>query len=87
MASPHVAGGMAIVKGAVMDRFPELSAGEQKDMVDTLLMCTSSIVYDGDTPVSPRKQGAGLMDINAAAKNSGLPFRKRNGAAQAGAAG
>ena len=68
MASPHVAGGMAIVKGAVMDRFPELSAGEQKDMVDTLLMCTSSIVYDGDTPVSPRKQGAGLMDINAAAK-------------------
>ncbi|MFR0734062.1 MAG: hypothetical protein ACLSHU_07610 [Oscillospiraceae bacterium] len=35
--------------------------------MDTLLMCTAAIVYDGDTPVSPRKQGAGLMDINAAA--------------------
>ena len=68
MASPHVAGGMAIVKGAVQNRFPSLSAGQQKDMIDTLLMCTASIVYDGDTPVSPRKQGAGLMDINAAAK-------------------
>ena len=67
MASPHVAGGMAIVKGAVEDRFPGLTDGEQKDLVDTLLMCTAAIVYDGDTPVSPRKQGAGLMDINAAA--------------------
>ena len=68
MASPHVAGGMAIVKGAVEHRFPALTPGEQKDMIDTLLMCTASIVYDGDTPVSPRKQGAGLMDINAAAE-------------------
>lgn len=68
MASPHVAGGMAIVKGAVENRFPGLTAGAQKDLVDTLLMCTAAIVYDADTPVSPRKQGAGLMDINAAAQ-------------------
>lgn len=68
MASPHVAGGMTIVRSYVNTRFPELSAGEKKDMVDTLLMSTASIVYDyGKTvPVSPRKQGAGMMDLNAA---------------------
>lgn len=68
MASPHVAGGMTIVRSYVNTCFPELSAGEKKDMVDTLLMSTASIVYDyGKTvPVSPRKQGAGMMDLNAA---------------------
>ena len=58
---------MAIVKGRCRGPFPwPLTDGEQKDLVDTLLMCTAAIVYDGDTPVSP-EAGAGLMDINAAA--------------------
>ena len=71
MASPHVAGGMAIVSQAVKARSLGLSAADRKDLIDTLLMSTASIVYDGDTPVSPRRQGAGLMDINAAVKTEG----------------
>ena len=67
MASPHVAGGMAIVLQALKAKGLATNAGEAKDLVDTLLMSTAAIIYDGDTPVSPRKQGAGLMNINAAA--------------------
>ena len=68
MASPHVAGGMAIVSQAVKAKNPDMDATERKHLIDTLLMSTANIVYDGDTPVSPRRQGAGLMDINAAVK-------------------
>ena len=71
MASPHVAGGMAIVSQAVKAKNPDMNATERKHLIDTLLMSTASIVYDEDTPVSPRRQGAGLMDINAAVKTEG----------------
>ncbi len=71
MASPHVAGGMAIVRQAINKRFPEKSDNDKKDLVDTLLISTAKIVYDGETPVSPRKQGGGMMNINAAAQSDG----------------
>ncbi len=67
MAAPHVAGGMAIVQQALEARYPDMSAGELKDLVDTLLMNTAKIVIEGNgSPASPRKQGAGLMSINEA---------------------
>ena len=71
MASPHVAGGMAILRQALQTRYPTMTAGEMKDQIDTVLMSTAAIIYDGDTPVSPRKQGAGMMNINAAASSEG----------------
>ena len=41
-------------------------------MVDTLLMSTASIIYDSNgQPYSPRKQGAGLININDAVKTEG----------------
>ena len=70
MASPHVAGGMAIVSQAVKAKNPDMDATERKHLIDTLLMSTANIVYDDETPVSPRRQGAGLMDINAAVKTN-----------------
>ena len=40
-------------------------------MVDTLLMSTASIIYDSNgQPYSPRKQGAGLININDAVKTA-----------------
>ena len=72
MASPHVAGGMAIVQQALEARFPEMSAENLKDLVDTLLMSTAIIVTgDNGNPASPRKQGAGLMSINEAVNTKG----------------
>lgn len=45
---------------------------QRKHMVDTLLMSTASIIYDSNgQPYSPRKQGAGLININDAVKTEG----------------
>lgn len=64
MSAPHVSGGMAIVTSYVNDVFPNLSAAEKQNMVDTILMSTANPVVDaGGELASPRKQGAGLMDL------------------------
>ena len=69
MASPHVAGGMAIVQQALD---ASMSGADRKHMTDTLLMSTAHVIYDNDgVPYSPRKQGAGLMSINDAVNTRG----------------
>ena len=71
MASPHAAGAMAIVRQALKAR-GMTDATQRKHMVDTLLMSTASIIYDSNgQPYSPRKQGAGLININDAVKTEG----------------
>ena len=72
MASPHVAGGMAIVQQALKARDASMSGADRKHMIDTLLMSTAHVIYDNDgVPYSPRKQGAGLMSINDAVNTRG----------------
>ena len=72
MASPHVAGGMAIVQQALKARDASMSGADRKHMTDTLLMSTAHVIYDNDgVPYSPRKQGAGLMSINDAVNTRG----------------
>ena len=71
MASPHAAGAMAIVQQALKAR-GMTDATQRKHMVDTLLKRTASIIYDSHgQPYSPRKQGAGLININDAVKTEG----------------
>ena len=72
MASPHVAGGMAIVQQALKARDASMSGADRKHLTDTLLMSTAHVIYDNDgVPYSPRKQGAGLMSINDAVNTRG----------------
>ena len=72
MASPHAAGGMAIVQQALKARDASMSGADRKHMTDTLLMSTAHVIYDNDgVPYSPRKQGAGLMSINDAVNTRG----------------
>ena len=80
MASPHVAGGMAIVKQALESRYADMSPADLKHRVDTLLMSTARIITNTDgTPASPRKQGAGLMNItNAVNTNAYLTVAGQN---------
>ena len=67
MASPHAAGAMAIVQQALKKSNPDMSAADRKHMTDTLLMSTAHIIYgENGVPVSPRKQGAGLISIHDA---------------------
>ena len=74
MASPHAAGGMAIVQQALKARDNSMTGAQRKHMTDTLLMSTAHVIYDDNgVPYSPRKQGAGLMSINDAVNTRGYP--------------
>ena len=69
MASPHVAGATALIKQALGERFPSKTAEELQKLVKHLLMSTASINVNKDNGVyiSPRQQGAGLIDAYKAA--------------------
>lgn len=76
MAAPHASGGAALVKQYVESLIkkgilPEMSEAEKVDFTSILLMNTAKIMVDKNkkTMVSPRQQGAGLMDLNAATRN------------------
>ncbi|MCF6138781.1 S8 family serine peptidase [Pseudalkalibacillus berkeleyi] len=76
MAAPHVAGGSALVMQRVDEEF-NLSGSERVEMTKNILMNTSQPkedkgfyndhpALDTDLLYSPRRQGAGLMDLHAA---------------------
>ncbi|WP_192929719.1 S8 family serine peptidase [Alkaliphilus serpentinus] len=69
MAAPHVAGGSALVLEYIKENplYESLSLAEQTRLAKVLLMNTANVVYDGSNiEVSPRRQGAGLMDLYGA---------------------
>lgn len=67
MASPHMAGAASVVRQYINEEFPELSATEAQSLINTLLMNTAVPVVDEfGVAYTPRKQGAGLAQVNAA---------------------
>ncbi|MGE6256762.1 Ig-like domain-containing protein [Heyndrickxia sporothermodurans] len=68
MAAPHVAGGSALMLEYVQQTFPELMGAEKVNRAKTLMMNTAIAVEDSDSKIfySPRRQGAGLMKLDAA---------------------
>lgn len=73
MAAPHVAGGIAIVKQYVMNEL-QISKGEEiHKVVKNLLMSTATPILNdankGTVRVSPRNQGAGLMNLKEATRS------------------
>lgn len=66
MATPHVAGSMALVNQYVNAQFPNLTEAQRVEMVNTLLMSTAVPSRTSSTPYSPRQQGAGEADLVAA---------------------
>ncbi|KUP04390.1 hypothetical protein Q75_15435 [Bacillus coahuilensis p1.1.43] len=70
MASPHVAGGAALVQQYLQtDEHPfgELDAEERTRLAKALLMNTAYVIEDlYGQPFSPRRQGAGMMQTYAA---------------------
>ena len=69
MAAPHVAGGAALVQQYLKnhDEFKNLSLEERTRLAKVLLLNTADITHgkSGDT-ISPRRQGAGMMQLNGA---------------------
>jgi lactocepin len=74
MAAPHVSGGSALVLQRVEKDFPNLSGAAKVTMAKNILMNTSKVVEDKGlynanymhNPYSPRRQGAGLMQLHSA---------------------
>ncbi|MDD4291369.1 MAG: leucine-rich repeat protein [Clostridia bacterium] len=67
MSSPNVAGTVIAVKQYLKQSYPELSKTQLNAMVYQLLMSTADIVEgQNGNPVSPRSQGAGLVNLEEA---------------------
>ena len=65
MATPNIAGISTLFRQHLVEKYPDLSKVQINDMLYQILMSTATMARneDGD-PYSPRKQGAGLADIN-----------------------
>ncbi len=67
MAAPNMCGITVLIRQYVKEKYPNMSATEVRDMVNQLCMSTATIALDKvGNPYSPRKQGAGIADIEKA---------------------
>lgn len=72
MATPHVAGGVSLINERVKKDFPYLTGAARYTFIKNLMMSTATPHIDptADAPTSPRKQGAGVMNLAGAATSS-----------------
>lgn len=66
MSAPFVSGAMALVKQYVEQKNYAFTETNKANLVSNLLMSTADLVMAGTAPYSPRKQGAGSVNIAAA---------------------
>ena len=66
MSAPFVSGAMAVVKQYIKQNKLADSETDKAALADNLLMSTADLVMAGTAPYSPRKQGAGSVNIAAA---------------------
>ena len=72
MSAPHVSGTAALLLQGIKEYAPELSGRAKIDYAKNILMNTSTVKidkYGEGVPYSPRRQGAGLVQIEDAVKN------------------
>ncbi len=69
MASPHVAGAATLMNSFMSEKYPDISGKEKVELMQNLMMSSAQIVFQNEKlPESPRRQGAGLVDLDAATK-------------------
>ncbi|QAS53430.1 hypothetical protein HLI_15100 [Halobacillus litoralis] len=87
MAAPHVAGGSALVMQRIEEDF-DLAGEDRVEMTKNILMNTSvpqldtglyNDFYQSGLAFSPRRQGAGLMDLHAAMSTPVVATEKESG--------
>lgn len=76
MATPHVAGGSAVVKGYInsSEAFKDLSKLDKSSLTKNLMMNSAKVLFFGGAARSPRVQGAGLMDLENAVETRTLAY-------------
>ena len=72
MAAPYVSGSVALIYEAVNEKFPDIEKSKKTEIVKNIAMNTSDVLYEGEMPYSPRRQGAGAININNALNNNVL---------------
>lgn len=79
MATPNVAGAITIVRQYLKKQYPSMSNVEINNRAYQLMMSTAGIVLNesGD-PYSPRKQGAGIANIEACLASQSYLYVKDN---------
>ncbi len=71
MATPHVTGATALMHQYVEAEFPGYTGAAKVRLIKKLLASTAKTVYDkNDALASPRKVGAGMIDLAAAMNTS-----------------
>src|SRR5699024_10572755 len=87
MAAPHVSGGSALVLERVDEDF-NLTNKDRVDMAKNIMMNTSEAVTDQgaaqealeqENPYSPRRQGAGLLQLHAALSTPAIVTEHKTG--------
>ena len=70
MATPHISGAISLLSQSFKsrDEFRYLSTAKKGELVKTILMNSAKPVFDktNKVPVSPRRQGAGVVDMKDA---------------------
>lgn len=82
MASPHMAGAAAVMEQYVLENRGRLkmTAAERTSLFNALMMSTAVPVKDeSGIPYSPRKQGAGLVQLQKAVKSNAFLLNTDNG--------
>src|SRR5699024_270939 len=87
MAAPHISGGSALVLERVDEDFG-LKNKKRVDMAKNIMMNTSEVVIDQgpaqdaleqENPYSPRRQGAGLLQLHAALSTPAVVVEAKTG--------
>lgn len=72
MATPHIAGSSLLLRQYINEhpqQYPHLSSeGPLVPILQNLMMSTTAIQTAGGVPISPRKQGAGQVNLDAATR-------------------
>ena len=68
MATPHIAGAVALIRESLNKRHSEIKGEQEYDIIKALIMSTADPVKEKGTEnyVSPRKQGAGAINVEKA---------------------
>ncbi|CAM3660793.1 S8 family serine peptidase [Hathewaya histolytica] len=69
MATPYVAGGVALIKQAIEKSNVKINESEISSFVKNNMINTAKVLNNGKVPYSPRVQGGGLIQIEKAINN------------------